>query len=120
MIMKKLYKGQKLYTEHHTFIIVAWDERNVYLKRANGEHVAGPRYYIGRTLFFEKPVTGERPSYKDTPSNEELSQYNTERKHGMPAAGKDMNTRSISKGSIYSKAAPRMKGSYGHHYKKKK
>ena len=69
---------------------------------------------------FEKPVTGERPSYKDTPSNEELSQYNTERKHGMPAAGKDMNTRSISKGSIYSKAAPRMKGSYGHHYKKKK
>ena len=118
--MKKLYKGQKLYTEHHTFTVVAWDKCKVYLKRDNGEYVAGSWYYIGKTLFFKKPIVGERPSYKDTPSNKELSQNNTERKHGMPSAGKDMNTRSIMKGSIYSKATPRMKGSYGNYYKKKK
>lgn len=55
-----------------------------------------------------------QPSYKDTPSNEVLGQYNTTRKHGMPSAGKDMNTRSVTKGSPYSKATPRMKGSYGY------
>lgn len=70
----------------------------------------------------KREVVGERPSYKDTPSNKELSQNNTERKHGMPSAGKDMNTRSIMKGSIYSKSTPRMKGPYGSYgyYKKKK